>query len=234
MDYQKLYDKIIQRAKQRDYIEGYCEKHHIVPRCMGGTNDESNLVKLTAREHFICHWLLARIENSPKLWFAFSMMCRVKNSNHKRHTPSSRAYNEAKYKIAQIRKGKPRSEETRNKISAANKGRKRTQSEIENISRKLTGLKRSEETKIKISISKIGDKNPTKNPDVALKISNSKKGMVSNRKGETLSDYTKSLISKAQKGVKKGKQIIIKCNHCNKEGGSSAIKRWHNDNCKHK
>lgn len=42
---------------KREY-EGYLEKHHVIPRCMGGSNDKSNLVLLTGREHFMAHMLL--------------------------------------------------------------------------------------------------------------------------------------------------------------------------------
>jgi hypothetical protein len=54
------YHNIINRARQRK-IEGYSEGHHIIPKCLGGDNSKSNLVRLTAREHFICHQLLVRM-----------------------------------------------------------------------------------------------------------------------------------------------------------------------------
>ena len=57
--YQKWYDSLIERARTRA-IEGYVENHHIIPKCLGGSNDTSNLVKLTAREHLIAHLLLCR------------------------------------------------------------------------------------------------------------------------------------------------------------------------------
>jgi hypothetical protein len=60
MDYQKIYDQLIQKRKN-SLIEGYCENHHIIPRCLGGTDNTDNLVLLTAREHFIAHQLLAKI-----------------------------------------------------------------------------------------------------------------------------------------------------------------------------
>ena len=60
MDYQKIYNSIVTRGKNRLY-EGYTESHHIIPRCMGGTDDPSNLVELTAEEHYVCHQLLVKI-----------------------------------------------------------------------------------------------------------------------------------------------------------------------------
>lgn len=53
--------------------EGYSEKHHIVPKSIGGSNDPSNLVRLTAREHFLAHWLLTKMcegEARKKMYFA--------------------------------------------------------------------------------------------------------------------------------------------------------------------
>ena len=57
MNYERIHDQIIKRAKNR-IIDGYSERHHIIPKCMGGNNNPDNLVNLTAREHFLIHWLL--------------------------------------------------------------------------------------------------------------------------------------------------------------------------------
>jgi hypothetical protein len=75
MNYNLIYTSLINRAKSRQ-ISGYVETHHILPRCMGGLDDPSNLVKLTAREHFIAHMLLVKIHPSNlKLVKAVAMMC---------------------------------------------------------------------------------------------------------------------------------------------------------------
>jgi len=72
--YQKWYNQLIDRARDR-VINGYFEVHHIVPKSLGGANDESNLVKLTAREHVVAHMLLPRfVENNDKLWYALWCM----------------------------------------------------------------------------------------------------------------------------------------------------------------
>jgi hypothetical protein len=60
MNYQKIYDDLIDRARGR-VIEEYTEKHHIVPRCMGGNNAKINLVRLTPEEHYLAHQLLVKI-----------------------------------------------------------------------------------------------------------------------------------------------------------------------------
>lgn len=58
--YTTWYNSIISRAKTRP-VEGYTERHHIIPKCLGGLDDAINLVRLTAREHFICHQLLVKM-----------------------------------------------------------------------------------------------------------------------------------------------------------------------------
>jgi hypothetical protein len=81
MDYKKVHDSLIERAKTR-IIEGYAETHHIIPRCLGGTDDVSNLVKLTPEEHYLVHQLLIRIyPDNPKLIKAAVMMIPMRPSN---------------------------------------------------------------------------------------------------------------------------------------------------------
>ena len=63
--YEETYNDLIITRKSRGLdkssLDYYTEIHHIVPRCMGGTDDENNLVLLTAREHIIAHMLIVRI-----------------------------------------------------------------------------------------------------------------------------------------------------------------------------
>lgn len=75
MNYEHHYKTLIQKAKARKLI-GYKERHHIIPKSMGGNDQEDNLVDLTAREHFIAHLLLVKIYNyNYKLVKAAAMMC---------------------------------------------------------------------------------------------------------------------------------------------------------------
>lgn len=80
--YTACYYRIINRSKIR-ILEGYNEQHHILPRCMGGDNDESNITKLTAKEHFLCHMLLIKMTtgtNKNKMVWALQ---RFMNRNNK-------------------------------------------------------------------------------------------------------------------------------------------------------
>ena len=73
MNYQAAYDRLIAKARARTKPEGYTERHHVVPKSLGGSNDASNLVDLTAREHFLAHWLLAKIHGGY-MWLAIQYM----------------------------------------------------------------------------------------------------------------------------------------------------------------
>jgi hypothetical protein len=81
MNYNKIYFSIIENAKQRTIQNEYVEKHHIVPKCLGGDNSKLNLVSLTYREHFVCHWLLCKIyPEDYKLKAAFAKMLEIKGN----------------------------------------------------------------------------------------------------------------------------------------------------------
>lgn len=90
MNYKKIYDQIINRRKLISY-DGYTESHHIVPRSLGGNDNQDNLVKLSAREHFICHLLLVKMyptgQSHYKMIRAFLMML-VSNKDQERFSPS--------------------------------------------------------------------------------------------------------------------------------------------------
>jgi hypothetical protein len=81
--YKKWHDSIIDRAKNR-VLSCYVERHHIIPKSCGGSDDKFNLVSLTLREHFIVHLLLTKIlkgNNKAKMILAFNFMCDLKKKN---------------------------------------------------------------------------------------------------------------------------------------------------------
>ena len=65
MNYQAHYDRLIHRARNR-VLEGYVERHHVLPKCMGGSDATDNLVQLTAAEHFVAHQLLCKLHPGVK------------------------------------------------------------------------------------------------------------------------------------------------------------------------
>lgn len=89
--YKDVYIAIVERSRYREIDSScYYETHHIVPKSLGGNNAKNNLVKLTAREHFICHYLLTKIvdnvDDRNKMIWAFHMMCMdpVKDQVHRK------------------------------------------------------------------------------------------------------------------------------------------------------
>jgi len=107
MNYKSLYQKIVTRGihRQRNGFE-YYEIHHVIPKCMGGTNDKTNLTLLTAREHYITHWLLCKIYHDTlfihKLSSAFNNMCsRNKKNGNKKRILTSIQYERARKEYSQ-------------------------------------------------------------------------------------------------------------------------------------
>jgi len=122
VNYAKIYATLIARGRCRK-LAGYHEVHHIIPKCMGGSNSADNLVSLTAKEHFITHHLLIKMfPDNRGLKFAFGSMSRS-NSKQLRYTPNSyeavkKANAEA---LSSLHKGRICSELTRSRMSAAAK-----------------------------------------------------------------------------------------------------------------
>lgn len=143
MNYTKHYNLLIERAKIR-ILNDYTERHHIIPKCMGGNNAKENIARLTPEEHFVAHQLLVKIyPNNAKLVFAVLMMTR------KSHNRSNKIYGWIRRKLVETQRNKIVSLETRKKIGLHSKGKQYS-----------LGLKRSEETKLKISLSKTGKPSP--------------------------------------------------------------------------
>lgn len=204
--YTRWYNQIISNATNRGSPNTYFEIHHIIPKSLGGTNQKSNLVKLTAREHFICHRLLTKMvtgEQQIKMIYAVWRMA-VKGADFQdRYTPSSRTYECLRMQFGSLRKGKLTPDFVKEKISIANKGNvawnkgiPRTAEEKELMSRR-----RKEVAKI------VGVWNEGKHhlPDTIAKLS---------QKARERKKYT--------------------CPHCSKNIAGSNYFRWHGDNCKSK
>jgi hypothetical protein len=90
MNYQRIYNDIIERAKSRGLnkklLNGYFENHHIIPKCMNGTNIKDNLVLLTGREHYLCHWLLWKVnKENQSLFMAYHKMVYQKRTYQERN-----------------------------------------------------------------------------------------------------------------------------------------------------
>jgi len=212
MNYQRIHDNIIERAKTR-VLEGYKETHHIVPRCLGGTDDKTNLVDLTAKEHFLIHRLLTKIHKNEKIKHAFAMMSVTRTNPNKYmfvdYCISSRTYEQAKIVLSERRKGKKLSNSTKKKISDKLKGRVFSESTIEKMKKP-----KSESHRKNISLSKTGENNPAYGVPIRL--------------GAVLSEETKQLISEKTKEATE----YPPCPHCGVVTNKGNALRWHYDKCK--
>ena len=93
MDYKKIYDQLCQRSLSRKWEKFSFEKHHIVPKSMGGTNAKSNLAILTPREHAFAHLLLVRfLSGTDKAKMVFALKSMVSYRNQRRNQLTTQQY----------------------------------------------------------------------------------------------------------------------------------------------
>ena len=130
MNYQKVYESIIQKATSENRIKicknqesyAYYENHHILPKCLGGNDNKENLVLLTAREHFICHKILCEVyPENEKLRYAFWAMCNQRVNRD--YIVSSRDYEYAKVLCLEMWR-RPKSQESIKKSADKRRGKK--------------------------------------------------------------------------------------------------------------
>ena len=156
--YHKWYFSIINNAKNRK-LNSYSEKHHIIPNSFGGDKSDENIIKLTPREHFICHLLLVRMTDGmfqKKMIRAANAMIYYRSKNRTispEFKSTSKLYQKLKEQFSEIMKGK-RSDETKKKMSDSAKARiRKPLSEAHKlaIAKGRTGKKHDQATKEKIA-----------------------------------------------------------------------------------
>lgn len=195
MNYQKIYDqlvdKCIARGLNKKLLKGYFEKHHIVPKCLGGLDNKDNFVLFTPREHVIAHRLLwkANPENYSLMW----AYARTVNSH--KSILTSREVEVAKIAKAKVMSERVVSQETRDKISATLMGSVIPQEVIEKRRIKQIGQKRTDETKAKLKQARkeLLESGWTHSEESRKKISEGAKGRI-------ISQETRDKISLASKG----------------------------------
>lgn len=94
--YLMRYHKFISNCKLLKRKSDIYEKHHILPKALGGNDSKENFILLTPREHYIAHWILAHAYGN-KMWYAFWMMNADTRNKHYRYK-NSRGYEKAKLK----------------------------------------------------------------------------------------------------------------------------------------
>lgn len=108
MNYRNQYNKFIEYRLAHPPKYQYFEKHHIIPKCVGGGDDDSNLVRVTAREHYILHHLLTKIyPKNNKLQYALEQM---KLTPRYIKPISKRKYKQRKLKTKQPKTKQPKKE----------------------------------------------------------------------------------------------------------------------------
>lgn len=187
MDYEKHYNLLISKARLRTSISGYVEKHHVVPKCLGGSDDVSNLVALYPEEHYVAHLLLVKMH--PNI-YAISYSALLMTRGTSQTVRSNKMYGWLKRRFSKDcsefqrqrfkeksnhpcygkfgkehpRFGKPHSEESKFKIGLAHRGKKMSEDTIRKLSESVKIAFSTEEYKEKISkIRKLafkGDRNP--------------------------------------------------------------------------
>jgi hypothetical protein len=244
--YTKWYWAIIENAQNR-ILEGYTERHHIQPRSLGGTDDKDNLVDLTAREHFICHWLLTKMhtgEARAKMIYALNGMKRGNEFAQRYETKiTAKVYERLKKEFSQIHsntmkgrtpwnKGVPITEEQREKNRKAATGKKFSQEIIEKRLTKVRGQKRSEETKLKMSLAAKGKPKGPMSDENKRKISESTKGKSKPKgMGEKLSA---TVALQLAAGTHYTQQPKLTCPHCGVQASKARYNAYHGDKCKHR
>lgn len=196
MNYQKIYNNLINRVMIR---VGYVEKHHILPRCLGGLNNKENLVDLYPEEHYLAHLLLCKIypNNQKLLYAAMNMTTGSMINNGKRN---NKAYGWLRRHYAESMSGdnNPARRNPNLQKEAAMKrvGQKRTAETKARMSDAQKGRTFSEETKLKMA----------KSAKNRLPISESTRTKLKQRApnpywtGKTMTDETRAKMSASQAG----------------------------------
>lgn len=219
---------LISRAHDRVLV-GYSERHHVIPRCMGGGNENTNIVRLTPEEHYVAHQLLVKLNpgNHKLVWAAWGMTV-----NWTGDRANNKAFGWLRRRASEVLRGnshhlgKRASLETRGKLSAALKGNKnslgkgmgnaralgkkhiRSPEYCAVLSAALTGLKRSPEHCANISKAKRGTKQSI---EARAKRSASHKARIERMRalgiphemtGRKLSEEARANMAKAQTGRK--------------------------------
>lgn len=179
--YTQYYRDIISKAKNSlrvKYRGEYYERHHILPKSLGGDNSKENLILLTAREHFICHLLLIKMvdgQNRNRMMCAFYQMKR--SPKNMKRVVTSRFFETFKRQrseaLSQLYKGKKKPDGFGDKVRKRLKGiplseehRRKVSLNHHNVAGKNNprfGIKFSEETRARISIAMTGNRVGIKN-----------------------------------------------------------------------
>jgi len=244
--YTRWYTTLTERARTRN-IDGYTENHHIQPRSLGGSDDKDNLVELTAREHFICHWLLTKMhtgEAKSKMIYALNGMKRGNEFTQRYETKiTARVYENLKKEFSKVHsatmqgkipvnKGRKMSEEQKAKIRAT-KAANPYKWDPEKLAKRVetqTGVKRSEETKLKMSLAAKGKLKGPMSEENKLKISQGSKGK--SKPAGMGAKLSATVAAQKAAGTHYTQLPKQTCPHCGVQASKARYTAFHGDACR--
>ena len=123
MNYLKIYNDICRKGQTQRSIH-YTECHHILPRCMGGDNSLTNLTELSAKEHYLVHYILTKLHpTNSKILHAFGMMSRSNEFQSRQYSSLNYERMKLSHSLAMKLNNPMFDEQTRLKVSQTKKER---------------------------------------------------------------------------------------------------------------
>ena len=145
--YTKWYFELMDKAKDMPKIKGeYYEKHHILPKSLGGSNDKENLVFLSAREHFLSHLMLVRMAHFTyaKMKMQKAAHFFIANHRHNNLKINCNTYGLLKKQHSEAMRARKHTPEEIEKRRLANTGKKRTEEQKRRMSEAQQKLKETD------------------------------------------------------------------------------------------
>lgn len=152
------YQRFIGSMREQS-VDGYAEVHHIVPRSLGGSDDADNLIRLTARQHYIAHWMLWKAYGgvAGRSFYMMSNLGKYGKVNSATYAQARENYSEQVKKQMAVKPNVPVfTPEHREKLRQAKLGRKLLEETKRKVADAGRGRRASEETRRKISEAKRG------------------------------------------------------------------------------
>jgi hypothetical protein len=118
MDYQRIYAAFINdRMGKQPAAPEYSERHHIVPRALGGGDEAANMIRLTPEDHYFAHLLLAKIHGGH-LWSCVLLLTGRRRYN----TPWAAVVGKARYGYGLARRKHAEKERQKDGLKGADNG----------------------------------------------------------------------------------------------------------------
>lgn len=239
MNYKKHYELLITRGQNR-VLEGYVEKHHIIPRCMGGSDERENLVQLTPEEHFLAHQLLIKMyptvtglaratqlmtihqteyRTNNKLFGWIRRKCAIDSSSQMKKWHEENGHPKGML-------GKTHSDDTKKQVAATVKKLQIEAVGVRVYTYNLDGTF-YKEFRTLTDCAEYLNTSPSN-------VKYTAEGRFQHCAGKQIRyEFTESIEAYRNPNAGKVYDSTI-CPHCNKKGSGPAMKRFHFENCKHK